>query len=89
MSTAVFGATGAVGSALARRLLARGSTPWLIGRSQPKLEALSSELGGAPFTVVDVADASTIGPALKDQACLLYTSPSPRDYAASRMPSSD
>ena len=42
--------------------------PWLIGRSQPKLEALSSELGGAPFTVVDVADASTIGPALKDQA---------------------
>ena len=28
-----------------------------------KLEALSSELGGAPFTVVDVADASTIGPA--------------------------
>ena len=23
-----------------------------------------------------------------DQACLLYTSPSPRDYAASRMPSS-
>ena len=23
-----------------------------------------------------------------DEACLLYTSPSPRDYAASRMPSS-
>ena len=68
MSTAVFGATGAVGSALARRLLARGSTPWLIGRSQPKLEALSSELGGAPFTVVDVTDAIKIGPALKDQA---------------------
>ena len=26
--------------------------------------------------------------ALSDRACLLYTSPSPRDYAASRMPSS-
>ena len=25
---------------------------------------------------------------LNDWACLLYTSPSPRDYAASRMPSS-
>ena len=25
---------------------------------------------------------------LKAQGCLLYTSPSPRDYAASRMPSS-
>ena len=25
---------------------------------------------------------------LFDNACLLYTSPSPRDYAASRMPSS-
>ena len=24
----------------------------------------------------------------KDSVCLLYTSPSPRDYAASRMPSS-
>ena len=25
---------------------------------------------------------------VKDNSCLLYTSPSPRDYAASRMPSS-
>ena len=25
---------------------------------------------------------------LQDKICLLYTSPSPRDYAASRMPSS-
>ena len=25
---------------------------------------------------------------VNDQTCLLYTSPSPRDYAASRMPSS-
>ena len=25
---------------------------------------------------------------IKDYSCLLYTSPSPRDYAASRMPSS-
>ena len=28
------------------------------------------------------------GECVKTKACLLYTSPSPRDYAASRMPSS-
>ena len=45
-------------------------------------------------TVVTVEGLSVDGPnpvqrALIDhQACLLYTSPSPRDYAASRMPSS-
>jgi len=32
MSVAVVGASGAVGGALARRLSARGTTPWLIGR---------------------------------------------------------
>ena len=33
----------------------------------------------------DGKDASHTGP---NKGCLLYTSPSPRDYAASRMPSS-
>ena len=68
MTTAVLGATGAIGSALSRRLLARGSTPWLIGRSKEKLEALSNELKGAPFTVVDVSEPTSISEALKD-AC--------------------
>ena len=36
--------------------------------------------------VRDVREASE--KALEDVTCLLYTSPSPRDYAASRMPSS-
>ena len=31
---------------------------------------------------------STVGTVTEIQDCLLYTSPSPRDYAASRMPSS-
>ena len=31
---------------------------------------------------------STITGVVWDEFCLLYTSPSPRDYAASRMPSS-
>lgn len=64
MTTAVFGATGAVGVALARRLFCRGTTPWLIGRSQQKLQELSTELGGAPFTTVDCAQLDTIGSSL-------------------------
>ena len=64
MSTAVLGATGAVGAALSRRLFARGVRPWLIGRSQTKLEALSAELGGAPCTALDVTDIDAIGTAL-------------------------
>ena len=33
-------------------------------------------------------DANKLDPAVKDFICLLYTSPSPRDLAVSRMPSS-
>ena len=40
--------------------------------------------GDADVIQIDLEDA--IAPNQKD--CLLYTSPSPRDYAASRMPSS-
>ena len=39
------------------------------------------------FVDAVTSDASTDFVALSDR-CLLYTSPSPRDYAASRMPSS-
>jgi len=67
MSSAVVGATGAVGSALARRLFARGTTPWLIGRNVQSLEALSSELGNAPFTVADMLALDDIGGALAGQ----------------------
>jgi NAD(P)-dependent dehydrogenase (short-subunit alcohol dehydrogenase family) len=63
MSTAIIG-TGSIGSALARRVLARGSTPWLIGRNVDKLEALSKELGCCRFSVVDVANPESIGDAL-------------------------
>jgi len=67
-SAAVVGATGAIGRALSRRLLAKGVTPWLIGRSQPGLEALASELGGAPFTVCDLTQTDAIAETLKGQA---------------------
>ena len=45
------------------------------------LKAFAEQL--VNLTVKEVNELATI---LKD--CLLYTSPSPRDYAASRMPSS-
>jgi NAD(P)-dependent dehydrogenase (short-subunit alcohol dehydrogenase family) len=67
----VFGATGGVGAALSRRLRARGATPFLVARDPGRLDALGSELGGAPFRAADVTDAVALraavaaaGPAL-------------------------
>ena len=63
-STAIIGATGAIGRALAQRVLARGGTPWLIGSSTDKLQALAVELGNVPFTTVDVQQVDMIKDAL-------------------------
>jgi NAD(P)-dependent dehydrogenase (short-subunit alcohol dehydrogenase family) len=67
----VFGATGGIGAALSRRLRARGAEPFLVSRDPGRLEALASELGGAPFRAADVLDAAALraavaaaGPAL-------------------------
>lgn len=67
MSTAIIGATGAVGSALARRISARGGTPWLIGRNAAVLETLSKECNGAPFTMLDVMQVEAIADTMKGQ----------------------
>ncbi len=55
----VVGATGGIGSALARRLAARGQEPFLIGRDAAKLAALGAELGAA-HAVADVMDAAAL-----------------------------
>ena len=55
------------------------------------LEELEVSLDGAPAYFDSVASDDTEALQTKALAftdCLLYTSPSPRDYAASRMPSS-
>lgn len=65
MSVAIVGATGAIGSALARRVTAAGKTPWLIGRSADKLSALASELGAGTTTVADFGNLDAIGEAIK------------------------
>src|SRR5918998_1017465 len=56
----VFGATGGIGAALSRRLRARGETPFLVARDGGRLEALASELGGAPFRPADALDAAAL-----------------------------
>ena len=66
MSVAIFGATGAIGSALAKRVHASGATPLLIGRCSEKLGALSQSLGGAPTAVVDCASPESVAAALKE-----------------------
>ena len=55
------------------------------------LEAESYEQSASAFRLPDSGEKPwrLIGHEWKhDEGCLLYTSPSPRDYAASRMPSS-
>lgn len=49
----IFGGTGGIGAALARRLHARGQPVHLAARDQGRLEALAGELGGAGWTRCD------------------------------------
>ena len=59
MNIVITGATGAIGSALATLLNARGETLLLCGRSDEKLETLNRALGGAHHTVAaDLTDAA-------------------------------
>lgn len=51
----VYGATGGVGSAIARRLAARGQPLHLVARDDARTAALAAELG-ATHSVADVAD---------------------------------
>jgi NAD(P)-dependent dehydrogenase (short-subunit alcohol dehydrogenase family) len=51
----IFGATGGIGSAAARRLNAKGYALHLVGRDEKKLQSLASELG-ATATLGDVTD---------------------------------
>ena len=61
---AILGATGGIGGALARRVAARGGTPFLIGRDAARLEALAAELG-APHAACDVTDAAALRTAVQ------------------------
>lgn len=62
MSFVVFGATGGVGSALARRLRRAGETVHLVGRNEAKLALLSTETGSS-YSVADVDDVAALSEA--------------------------
>ena len=58
-SIIIFGGAGGIGSAIARRLVARGDTPFLVGRDETKLETVAREIG-ARSMVADVTDPAAI-----------------------------
>ena len=60
----VIGATGAIGSALARRLRAAGRSLHLVGRDQARLAALAGELG-ATSAVADAMDPASLAAAVR------------------------
>ena len=60
----IIGATGAIGSALARRVAASGHPVHLVARDTAKLDALSQELGGTG-AVADVMDGEALAAAVR------------------------
>ncbi len=67
VSTIIFGGSGGIGSAIARRLAARGDTPFLVGRDAAKLETVAREIG-ARSIVADVTDPAAIEAAVASVA---------------------
>jgi 3-oxoacyl-[acyl-carrier protein] reductase len=64
---AIAGATGAVGAALARRLVARGDRVLLLGRDDGLLQTLAAELE-QPFAVVASSSSAELQAALAEHA---------------------
>ncbi|HET8861676.1 MAG TPA: saccharopine dehydrogenase NADP-binding domain-containing protein [Solirubrobacterales bacterium] len=62
---AVYGATGFTGGLIARELRRLGADLLIAGRDARKLETLSEELGGVPFTPVSVDDPAGLRELLK------------------------
>lgn len=56
----VLGATGAVGSALAKALLARGDQVWLLGREAAEIE------GAAGSSIIDISSSENIENAIRE-----------------------
>lgn len=65
MTVLIFGGTGGIGAALARRLRAQGRSVHLAARNEANLKTLASEIG-ASWTVCDVNDPAAIQKAVAD-----------------------
>jgi NAD(P)-dependent dehydrogenase (short-subunit alcohol dehydrogenase family) len=61
---AILGATGTIGSVLARRLVRQGHHVLLVGRNEEKLRSLSEDLG-QPFVAVDLTNSQPLEEALR------------------------
>ena len=61
---AIIGATGGIGTALARRVAARGAVPLLLARDGERLAALAAELPGAEAVAVDALDFAALKAAI-------------------------
>lgn len=61
---AIFGATGGIGSVLAKRLSITGNTVYLLGRNEDKLQKLSKEIS-QPYLTVDATEENLVAQALK------------------------
>lgn len=66
-SIAILGATGTIGSILARRLVRQGQPVLLVGRNEEKLRSLSAEIC-QPFVVADMASTEQLEEALRSMA---------------------
>jgi NAD(P)-dependent dehydrogenase (short-subunit alcohol dehydrogenase family) len=64
----VLGATGGIGSAVARQLNQNNATVMLAARGTENLEALSAELGEAPFESLDATDLAAVEDLVKQTA---------------------
>ena len=78
--------------ALVTRILLLLSLSWVMGLTTPLFTMMEHSISGRDLILL-LGGFFLIWKASKEiyvevEACLLYTSPSPRDYAASRMPSS-
>lgn len=65
MTTLIYGATGGIGSVLARSLVASGEAVHLVGRNAERLEALGQELNSG-ITMGDVLDGDVFARAVAD-----------------------
>jgi NAD(P)-dependent dehydrogenase (short-subunit alcohol dehydrogenase family) len=67
MTTAICGATGTIGSGLARRLVDVGESVLLVGRNEEKLSALGAEID-QPWAVVDFSQSQSLVEVLESHA---------------------
>ncbi len=65
MTSVILGATGTIGSGLARRLVSEGKSVFLVGRNEERLQALANELN-AKYAVANMANSDSLSEVVAD-----------------------